>query len=291
MACESFKLVDKNDNEISLADYGLYIGSIGGGIPNENFLPDQENIVVDGIINLDGAIFQSQKLKPRPLNIPVFFEDKTEYEINQIKQKFYCKTSKKLIWDRHPYKYIWIVNNGKIDLNYIWRAEDKFDGFFEIPYIAYDPLYYSLFDSSTLPAYLEDVLSNPNYAQLFYDAGFPYLEDLEAYKYVGVVVDGSLTLNNRGNYESKLLIKLVGDCTDLTITNTTTGKSFDIASMTSETLYIDGVRGQIRDETSLQTDSFDGDFIKLEAGENIITLTSTAINLSELEFIYKYTYL
>ena len=40
----------------------------------------------------------------------------------------------------------------------------------------------------------------------------------------------------------------------------------------NQTIYVDGIRGQIRDSISLKTSIFDGEFILLESGNNLIEI-------------------
>ena len=291
MACESFKLIDSSGTETYFADLNLFIGNTSGGMSSENFMPNIKSVTVDDIVKKDGSIFQSQNLGERDIEIPVYFINLTEEEINIIKQKLYVRTPKKLIYDRHPYRYIWVNSTKSIDVSYIWRGGTRYDGIFTISYVAYDPLWYSLFDAGDLPAYLEDLPSS-GHEQLFYDLGMPYEEDILPTSFVNVTSDGSLVLQNYGSYDSKLTIEIIGDCQDLTLTNISNeNKSFTINTMSSETIKVDGTRGIISNGSILKTNSFSGDFIKLVAGENIIVLSSTSINLSSLNFIYKYTYL
>lgn len=287
MAINSFKLINSNGNEIYLGDYGLEIGKTSGGLPTESFIPQSENYIQNGIVNYDGGIFYGQKLGVRKISIPCYFEHKTEDELNQIKRLLHIKKPRKLIFDRTPYKYIWVVSDGEIESNYIWYGT-TYSGYFEVDYLAYDPLYYSCFTSQNLVSYIQN---NPTYPTLYFPEGLQTIEDVPASTFVDITVNGTVNQYNGGSYPSKCSITIVGSCTNLIVTNNTNGQSFTIPSMLNQTLIIDGVRGQIRDATTFQTDKFEGDFIQMECGDNVITLIADSINLNSLSFDFRYSYL
>lgn len=287
MGLESFSLTDKNGNKIYFGDYGLNIGYTTGGFQSESFLPGANNNTISDIINMDGELFQNQNLKPRKIQISTYFESKTHEEMNFLKQILYCREPKQLVLDRHPYKYIWVNSEKEIELDYLFR-DGSFHGILIMEYIAYNPLYYSFFNSDELVGYFEDY---PQYATLFYDTGMPYVEDVPPVQFTDVNENGSIELFNGGNYKTKVKIELEGSCTDLLISNVTNDLSFTISNMNNEEVVVDGIRGQIRDDVSLKTNLFDGDFIMLEPGSNIITLLATSVTLTNLKFVYKYTYI
>ncbi len=286
MSWLSLSLIDKKGNKKYFGDYGLYLGQPDGGLPNINLTPSSET-VLEQVARRDGAYFFNKRLEPRRLVYQLFFQEKTEHELNQIKSLFYCKEPHQLISDYHPYKYIYVVSgDSEVNVDYIWDGW-RYSGFVSVEYTAYDPKFYSVFTSGSLLGYLEDF---PDYPILYYDSGLPYIEDVPIVSFT-VTEDGSVNIPNGGNYEADMNIKLVGSATNLIITNTTNDKSFTISSMSLETLYVDGIRGQVRNDTELKTNLFNGDFIKLESGDNIITITADSMNLTEVSFEYRYTYI
>lgn len=276
-----------NGTSYNLNDYGLTIGKSSGGLWKDEFIPLISNNSIDNIIGYDGSIHTGQTLKERKIQLSVYYENKTEYELNVIKSILYCRSQSKLITDEKFYRYIWVVSNGTLENNYVNYGE-LYSGYFEIEYMANDPFFYSVFDSSTVLGYLED----ESYPALSYDVGLPYVEDLSPYTYEGITTNSTLTQFNGGNYQSKCMITLEGSGTNIVVTNTTNGQSFTISSMSSEKVVVDGIRGQVRNDTVLKTSLFggNGDFIKLESGNNTITIQGTNLNL-DVSFDFRYTYI
>lgn len=286
MSWESIALINKQGVRRYLGDYGVYLGSTKGDLPTQNFLPPSESIV-ESVPRMDGQYFFGKKLKPRTINYEFFFENKTEAEINNIKQLFYCYEPHQLVSDYTQYKYIWVtLSDSQIDLSYSWNGHD-YSGLIEVSFIAHNPRYYSTFLAEDLPlGYQEDFPPT-----LVYDVGLPYAEDAPNVGFTNVKTNGTITIPNLGNYPANVCLKMVGSCTNLVVTNITNGQSFTISSMSDDVIFLDGTRGQVRDETTLQTDIFEGEFITLNPNDNIITIQADSINLSQLIFGYRYTYI
>ncbi len=291
MDIPSLTLINKNNVTKHLADYGVYIGSqnsgLNSGLRSTTFLPESNTSLLT-VPRKDGAYFFYKNLEPRKISYEMFFQEKTEAELNEIKRIFYCAEPHKLIDDFFPYKFIWVISdNSEVSLDYVWDGF-VYSGFIKVDYLAYDPKYYSVFTAGDLLGYLED---HPTYPILYYDSGLPYLEDVPDVSFANVTSNGTVNIYNGGNYKAVPTLKLVGSGTNISITNVTNGENCMISSMASETIYIDGVRGQVRNATVLKTNLFSGSFIALEPGDNTITIVANSINLSQLVFDYRYTYI
>lgn len=260
---ETITLIDKDGIQIYMGDYQVYLGSTKTGMLVEALLPESENIV-ESVSNRHGGYFFGKTLKPRVIELDLFFAEKSPYELDRLKQMLYCTEPHKLINDYLPDRFIWVVTDEDgIDLNYIWKG-DFYSGYFSVRYIAYDPFYYGyasslLLDESTLKGIFTSKINTVQF--------------------------------NKGTYESKCIIKLIGRGTNISVTNLTNGNTFTLASMNNQTIYVDGIRGQIRDSISLKTSIFDGEFILLESGNNLIEINGTNLNLTEISFDFYYTYI
>lgn len=291
MLCDSFKL----DNDY-LADYNIYIGSNNSDLLNETFTPGIENTIEDSVIGLDGGYFYQQRFTPRIFSIPCFFIDIDETKRREIQKIFTFRKNKKLILDRKPYAYINVLVNKQIDWRYVWHGNKSignlYSGFFEVEFIAVDPLWYGIANSIEMPGYIEDIATYPD--TLFYDSGMLYLEDLSP-SYLSNIKTSptNFQLYNGGNYKSKCNILIVGSGTNISIKNITSGKSCTISSLSSENILINGQKGQISDINGLvlKTSKFSGYFINIESGMNDMQITGTNLNLVSIQFIYRYTYL
>lgn len=285
---DSFKL--GNDY---LADFNVGIGSDESGLLEEIFTPSIENIIDDSIMGIDGGYYFNQRFLPRVFSIKCFFTDVDENLRRDIQRIFTFKTPKKLILDRRPYKHINVLVNKQIDWRYVWQGDlstgNLYSGFFTVEFIAIDPLWYSVFDSIGLPGYLEDINSHPD--TLFYDSGMLYTEDMLSSALSNITSTKTFQLYNGGNYKSKCKITLLGSGTNIKISNLTTGKNLTLSSMTNETVIIDGCKGRIYDGTILKTSKFSGSFVTVESGYNDMQITGSGLNLSSVEFSYRYTYL
>lgn len=92
------------------------------------------------------------------------------------------------------------------------------------------------------------------------------------------------TFTNDGNTESDVVWTIYGPGTDFTIQNLTTGESFTLETTLSAGTYIEV-------NTNLKTvkqggftnviDSFTGDFLKLDAGDNVLSFTVGSGSTSE----------
>lgn len=260
---ESITLIDNNGIQTYMGDYQVYLGSTKTGMLVDTLLPESENIV-ESITNRDGGYFFGKTLKPRTIELDLYFEEKSPYELDRLKKMLYCQEPHKLINDYLPDRFIWVVTDEDgIDLNYIWKG-DFYSGYFSVKYIAYDPFYYS-YTSSLL---LDESTLTGNFTSKVTTVQF-----------------------NKGTYESKCIIKLIGSGTNISVTNTTNGNTFTISEMNNQTIYIDGIRGQIRDSIGLKTSLFNGEFILLESGNNLIEINGTNLNLTEISFDFYYTYI
>lgn len=293
---ESFSL-----NNIHMGTtYGLYLGSQDSGLRNENIIPEHKQHTEE-IVGMNGAYIFNENLTPRQFSLKCFISECTENDFRALQQTLSFRgKSKKLILDRRPYKYLNVMINGKIDWDFIWNDRidlgDYYNAFIEIPFIAYDPLFYSNFDSTTLPGYLEDISSNPNI--LYYDSGMPFADDI-----LPSSIDLSATplsstpisfqLYQGGNYYSKPTISLIGEGTNIKLHNITTDQEFTISSMTgNETILVNSQKGMITDgsQTMLKTSKFNGNFIIIDPGINELQLTGNG-TISNLTITYKYCYL
>lgn len=287
---DSFTLVDKDGNSVYLGDYGVYIGSTDRGLNVDSFIPGVENNVVTDVSHMNGGYFFNQKLQPRELVIKCYVENATQYEANQIAQILYCSTPHEIIFDTSPHKFIWAVSNDDVDFNNIYYG-DSYSGLFEVSYIAYEPLFYSVFTSLNINSYLNDNINTDKFLDI--NNGLPYTEDITPASFANVSGSSTFTLYNGGNYRTKMTITMDGSLTNATFTNNQNGLNFTISSISSEEIVVDGVRGQVRDDSGLRSSIFsdDGDFITLEPGVNDITVIGDSIELTSISFDYRYAYL
>ena len=288
MSWESFSI-----GGIHLSDFNIYIASTKSGLPNEVFMPSKE-IYTSSVAFQTGEYYWGQKLNGYEFTLPCIAHEVTEGQKNQIQQLFNFDKPKPLILDRRNYRYINVVVSDKIDWNYIWSqlrynlySMDIFNGIFELPLYTPDPIWRSLFDSTDVLGYLEDI---DNYPTLYYDLNMPYLEDIPNATQTITQSPTNLQLFNGGNIYSLCEIILIGSGTNIVITNTTTNQSCTINNMNNETIIIDGNKGQIHNNISLKTSKFSGNFIKINPNYNDITITGSNLNLT-ITFKYKYCYL
>jgi phage-related protein len=264
--------------------YGVGIGKVdGNGFWVEDFIPPNEDIS-QSVVGKDGAYFYKKVLKPREREIPCYIDGLTETQKNTLQQALYIKTPQKLSFnDVDPiYKYINIVSNGLSEWNVIQYSDGLYRGYFNYKVIAYDPVWYS---------------TTPLVGALKYNTGLTYNSGLKYNDYNNpnyqnnITTTRNFTLANNGSYNAKMKVILIGNGTNISITNNTTGKSFTISSMNSEQVVIDGLKGQINDGGSiLKTSIFSGYFIEVVPGNNSMSITGTGLNLSA-KFDYLYTYI
>ncbi len=286
MSVNSFWIGDTH-----FSDLGIYLGSDKSGLPSEIFMPNKE-LYTSNVANQTGDYYWSQRLTSGKFPLQCYADNITELQKNQIQQLLDFDKPKPLITDMRNYKYINVIlDNNQIDWNYIWTRDrygrDVYNGLFEIQFYASDPIWQSLFDSTNILGYLEDI---DNFPSLFYDLGMLYSEDIPSATQEITQSPSDFQLYNGGNRFSPCIITLTGSATNLQITNFSTSQNCVISSMDNETIVIDGIRGQVHNNISLKTSKFSGDYIKINAGYNNIRITGSNLNLNT-EFKYKYCYL
>lgn len=94
---------------------------------------------------------------------------------------------------------------------------------------------------------------------------------------------GTVTINKKSPQGSKSQIKVVGTWTNITLTSGTKTLTFSEAALTSKTLIIDNVNMECTldgvNKLSQLTGNLD-DFIYITPGDNAVTITGTAINVT-----------
>lgn len=283
---ESFSL-----GGIDFSGYNIYLGDYKTRLASEIFMPSYE-VYASSVAKQTGEYYWGQRIVGNKFKLPCFAEQITELQKNQIQQLLNFATPVKLILDMRGYKYINVLLDGGINWEYIKTyntyGDDIYTGFFEIPLYAIDPIWKSLFDSEDVLGYLEDTA----YETLYYDIGMYYADDIPSATPTISATPTTFTLYNGGNYPSPCRITLTGTGTAIIVTNVTTGKTFTISSMSSETIVIDANTGQIHNNAgTLKTSKFTGDFIHIASGINNMSITGTgAISLTTI-FNYKYCWL
>lgn len=297
---ESFTLHGRNfydkdtgvtTTDVYLGNYGLYIGKTDGSKWKDILILDNEHSI-ERVQGMDGGYFFGRTYKERKIEIPCFFEGLGNTGVKNLQEILSFKTPLKLCLDQHPYRYIWVIPEGQHDFEY-YRG-DYYWGLVTVKFVAYDPFWYSWYNSLEV---IDFVYDDP---KLYYDSGILYTDEftnrgiLYPAMFSNISQVQNFKLYNGGNAPAKMIVKVQGSCTNMTLTNSTTGKSCSVSSMTgNETTWINGYKGRITDsqELVLKTSIFSGDFIEVMPGENNMLLTANAMNLYYIHFDYNYTYI
>lgn len=290
MSWESFTLGNTHFGDT----YNIYLGSDKTGMQEDVFLPSNE-IYEETVSGMNGSYIYGQVIKPREFTLDVFAEDLDEYTIKKIKQELCFDKPKKLILDTSPHKFIYVViNNKQIDWKYVFH-KNTYSTLIELPFIAYDPFFYSWYTSLDTYDYydIHNVFSNESMD----------FNNIEIPPNIITNITDSINFNiyNHGNVNSKIIIGIKGTGNSINLTNNTINQQFDISNLANEGILINGLKGQITDGEivsgqminihSLKTAKFDGDFIELKSGYNNFSLTGTDLNLESVSFLFRHTYI
>lgn len=291
MAWESFKIYDTyiqdlttgnyTIGDVHLADYNVYIGRGKGGLWEEILVPDSEDYT-EKIMGRDGELFFGTSFKARKIKIECFVDGIDENTRRYLQQILTMRTPKKISRDDYDYKYIWAKTDGQINFQLV-KQGGLYKGFIELNLIAYDPFYYSFYNS--LEEYKYD---NPN---LFYDAGFLHVELMPPTTLNNITGNKTFQLYNGGNYNSKMIITITGTGENIVITNISTEQQCTISAINGQTIIIDGIKGMVTSADVLYNNAFDGDFLELKPQFNNLMIQGTNLNLSQVSFSYRFTYL
>ena len=151
---------------------------------------------------------------------------------------------------------------------------------------------------ATKDTFTLDFECEPYQTNTFYNDNLTWDNATTAWDYLNMPWDGyerifnltspsSITVVNAGTYEALPIIKLTGTATNLTV------GQFTINSIASETLYIDCKRQivyRVDGNKINEYSRFLGEFLKLEPGDNIISVSGTITDI-QIEFDYKNTFI
>lgn len=281
MPWKSFTLIDSQGNEVWLGDKKLFIGKNGNSLWQGELISDSEDYI-ENVTGMHGQYYFDKVYKERKISIQCFINEITENEKLELQRILNFRQPRKLIFDRLPYRYIWVLPDGRNNLEEIYYG-DYYSGFVEINFIAYDPRYYSYYTSLDNEDYydLRSIYSNTDL--LPSDVPSPIIENITTVQ--------TFKIYNHGNIESQPIITLNGFGTNITLTNTSNNQSFTISSMNNQEIIVDCQKGMITSGGILATSLFDGDFIELESGMNNFSITGNSLNLTSMSFNYRHTYI
>jgi hypothetical protein len=276
-----------------LSQLNLYIGSTGSGM-TKGIGVLNNSLITKRALQRDGSYFFSANKNPRVMNINMYFHEATQQNIQDMMGRLNFKTLKKIVFDGQADRYIYAVPEGQGIFNFTeWEADgtDYYSGSFVYKLFCPDPYFRSLIDEGVGWNYEEDRGSLYPFP-LQYDDGLYYLEDMSTTTYSNITTTTNFELINNGNADAYTLIQLTGDCTNLTLTNNTTNKSFDISTMSSEDVLINSDTGIISDLSLavLKTSIFSGNFINLQSGLNELTIEGDSLDISTMTWTYKNTF-
>jgi phage-related protein len=279
-----------------LSQLNLYIGSTGSGM-TKGIGVLNNSLITKRALQRDGSYFFSANKNPRVMNINMYFHEATQQNIQDMMGRLNFKTLKKIVFDGQADRYIYAVPEGQGIFNFTeWEADDTdyYSGSFVYKLFCPDPYFRSLIDGGDGIPYEEKRLTmTSTYPYPFkYNQLFRYVEKYGTADYTSITINTDFTLTNFGNADAYTAIRLTGDCTNLTITNNSTNKSFDITSMSSEDVVIDSEKGLITDLAGsiLKTSLFSGSFINLQSGDNSMTISADSMNISVMNWSWRHTY-
>jgi phage-related protein len=282
------------DQDVYLADYGVYLGQQSGNLWKDILVPanrhESEQIPgMEGLMDYDCTTYAERKL-----TLPFYVDSTDENTLRKIQQIFSLQSIYKIVLDEHPYRYLEVKTDGQIDFECV-RA-NGYTGLFVVNFIAFSPMWKSYYTSLDVYDYYEYRSIYDNLGILPIDVGDCAFTNVSLSE-----PQPPYYLLNHGSADAELIVWMNGTGTDIVLTNVTADETFTISTITDEDILIDGIRGIVSDanltsgivagETELKTSLFSGVFLKLKPGLNTITITGTTLDLMNLSFLYRHTYL
>ena len=266
---------------VAFSDVGLLVTKV-----NIPLLPEV-TVTEEDIDGYDGTVDVDEQYGPRPIELTVALitESEAEYQarLQQIAALFNLKKrARPLVLSRAPGKR-WICGyNGRIPIEKVATI-----GEFTIPLKAYMPFAESI-TSSTEPLRL---------GQGYMLGQGLYLTDSSA-TYEIKASPTTITVANMGTYKAypKLVVKAVAAVTKLAIENLTTGEKLTVMTTIAagSELVIDctPLAQVCHLNGSLSLGLIDGNFIRLDPGDNELLITAdSAIDITlDVEFRHIYLY-
>lgn len=268
---------------VAFSDVGLLVTKVNIPLLPEVTITEEE---IDGY---DGTVDVDEQYGPRliELTVALITESEAEYQarLQQLAALFNAKKrSRPLILARTPGKRWMCRYNGRIPIEKVATI-----GEFTIPLKAYMPFAESV-TTSTEPLRLGQ--------------GYMLGQGLQltngATKFTITVSPTNVTVSNLGTYKAypKLTVKPSANIAGMSIANTTTGETLTVITSiaANSTLIIDcaPLEQACWLNGELTYGIVDGDYIRIDPGENELTVTMTGggtINLTlDVEFRHTYLY-
>lgn len=233
---------------------------------------------------LDGTIDVETRYGPRTIEHEVMMlaadEGEYQFRLQQIAKVFNARAGvKPLVRDRAPGKRYMAKYNGRIPIEKIASI-----GQFTLPFKAFYPFAESVTDTST---------------RLAYGQGYTYGMGLHygmsgQYSFAVNSSPTTRSIYHAGTHEAYPIIRLVGSCSNLTLTNTTTGETLQlnmpIPSNSTVEINCAPLEQSVTRNGVLSLNGVLGTFPRLVEGNNNITISGTSLNLT-VSFIFRHTYL
>ena len=265
---------------VAFSDVGLLVTKV-----NIPLLPEV-TVTEEDIDGYDGTVDVDEQYGPRPIELTVALitESEAEYQarLQQIASLFNAKKrSRPLVLSRAPGKRWMCGYNGRIPIEKVATI-----GEFTIPLKAYMPFAESI-TSSTEPLRL---------GQGYMLGQGLYLSDSSA-SYEIKTSPTTITVANMGTYKAypKLVVKATAAVTKLSIENVTTSEKLIVMTTIAagSELEIDcAPLAQIcRINGSLSHGLVDGDFIRLDPGDNELLITADGAVAITLAVDFRHLYL
>jgi phage-related protein len=235
----------------------------------------------DEIPGMDGSLDLGTEYGPRQIELNVFVGSISKIELHSKLAKIASIFSPKrgiqpLVIFPQTGKLFNVKFNGSLPLEKIGAMNGKFT----IPLKAFDPIAYSVTDTSE---------------PLKLGQGYTLGQGLrlgDNYTFEAKQSVTTFSVYHAGTHEAKSLIRITGTGNNLILTNDSTkeGMNIDLSLIQGDILEIDCKLNRITINGSNAFYAFSGVYPKLIEGENIFTVSASNPNL-QIEFIFRHAYL
>lgn len=251
---------------IHSSKYNVYAVSEGGAYSMPLFA--DFNDTTESIDGFDGVYYFGTSYSSKVRQVKCAIDHIDENTLRNIQSWLNPKRIGKLTFDEAPYKYYIAKVSSKPDFNY-YPQSDNYDGHlyagtFSISFMAFDPFAYSYVNSVNSYTYYEE-----SQALWYYDSGILYEEETPPILIESVSGTTNILLYNGGNQRTKPIITVTGSADELTILNQTTNQQFTLTDLSSVTIIVDCVKGQVRVSDVLASSYHEGGFIEIEGSSRV----------------------
>ena len=273
-------------NGISSVDYDIYL--VNDRQRQQNNSPTKTTIS-EKITGKNGSIIFDQTYDGREIRLKCYFDSVNPSTVREMMGWLGgSKYPKQLVLSYEPYKVYTATFENQVNVN-----EYVNGGIFELVFKCYSPFAESIFTTQNLEDGVEYDLN------FYYDTGLYYTDSVPMiYSYTNIITDTDMDIYNASNVDGccpKIIINGSGD--SLTINHysdelrTDLIASYSYGSFSGELIIDSKLRNTFLDGTVNNATSNGDYFEMLNYSFNYFSIGGVSINLTTVDWDFKYIYL